>query len=489
MKLARPLELEPRQPAAAGMTLGQQGARIVFRKATRIAVGRDHLLNTIEFCIAPLVSAVSLWAVAAWYEGYLAPHYVILSIIVFSLMFPGSAHLTRSPWSVVRHILAGWGAVSGLLFLFGVASGYLEYFDRRLLLTWWWVAPMTEFGAHMLLRLAAPKVIALQGTTRRAVVAGLNAQSLELATRLSADPYLPVRVVGFFDDRNDQRVNQPGKHALLGGILALPRFARDHQIDLIYISLPMASQPRILLLLDELRDTTASIYFVPDVFVTDLIQGRIDSVGGLPVVAVCDTPYSGLDGILKRTADMVLSSLILILLSIPLLVIALAVKISSPGPAIFKQRRYGLDGQEIIVYKFRTMSVTEDGATIEQAHKLDPRVTPLGRFLRRTSLDEFPQFLNVLQGHMSIVGPRPHAVAHNELYRKLIKGYMQRHKVKPGITGWAQVNGYRGETESLEKMKGRIDFDLEYLRNWSLRFDFYIIARTIWVVLSQKNAC
>jgi putative colanic acid biosynthesis UDP-glucose lipid carrier transferase len=249
----------------------------------------------------------------------------------------------------------------------------------------------------------------------------------------------------------------------------------------------MASQPRILSLLDELRDTTASIYFVPDIFVTDLIQGRVDSVGGMPVVAVCETPFSGLHGVIKRASDIVLSLLIVALISLPLLIIALAVKLSSPGPAIFKQRRYGLDGQEIIVYKFRSMTVIEDGVAIQQAQKHDKRITALGRFLRRTSLDELPQFFNVLQGRMSIVGPRPHAVSHNEMYRKLIKGYMQRHKVKPGITGWAQVNGYRGETETLEKMKARIDYDLDYLRNWSLRLDLYIIARTVWVVLREKT--
>ena len=182
------------------------------------------------------------------------------------------------------------------------------------------------------------------------------------------------------------------------------------------------------------------------------------------------------------------ASLILALVSPLLLIIALAIKLSSPGPVIFKQRRYGLDGREIIVYKFRTMTVCEDGAAIDQARKQDTRMTPLGRFLRRMSLDEFPQFFNVLQGRMSIVGPRPHAVAHNEMYRKLIKGYMLRHKVKPGITGWAQVNGYRGETETLDKMSGRIDYDLDYLRNWSLRLDLYIVAKTVWVVLTRKNA-
>jgi putative colanic acid biosynthesis UDP-glucose lipid carrier transferase len=274
----------------------------------------------------------------------------------------------------------------------------------------------------------------------------------------------------------------------LGKISTLPGYARANQIELIYISLPMASQPRILSLLDALRDTTASIYFVPDIFVTDLIQGRMDSVSGLPIVAVCESPFSGFGGLIKRASDILLSLLILALIAVPLLIIALAVKWSSPGPIIFKQRRYGVDGKEITVYKFRTMTVSEDGPTIRQARKEDTRMTPLGRWLRKFSLDELPQFFNALQGSMSIVGPRPHAVAHNEMYRKLIKGYMVRHKVKPGITGWAQVNGLRGETETLDKMKTRIDFDLDYLRNWSLRLDLYIIARTVWVVLAKMNA-
>ena len=163
-------------------------------------------------------------------------------------------------------------------------------------------------------------------------------------------------------------------------------------------------------------------------------------------------------------------------------------KLESPGPAIFRQRRYGLDGDEIVVYKFRSMAVTQDGSVIEQAKKGDLRVTRLGGFLRRTSLDELPQFFNVLQGRMSVVGPRPHAVAHNELYRKVIKGYMVRHKVRPGITGWAQVNGQRGETDTLEKMQARIDFDLDYLRNWSLQLDFYIVFKTIKLIFNDRSA-
>ena len=171
-----------------------------------------------------------------------------------------------------------------------------------------------------------------------------------------------------------------------------------------------------------------------------------------------------------------------------MVLIALAVRLTSPGPILFKQRRYGLNGQEILVYKFRSMRVTEDGDTVKQATKNDSRITPVGAFLRKSSLDELPQFLNVLQGRMSLVGPRPHAVAHNELYRKLISGYMLRHKVKPGITGWAQINGYRGETDTLEKMQQRINYDLEYLRNWSLSLDLQILIKTALVFLRDQNA-
>ena len=250
----------------------------------------------------------------------------------------------------------------------------------------------------------------------------------------------------------------------------------------------MIARPRILQILDALKDTTASIYFVPDMFITDLIQGRSDSVCGVTVISVCDTPFHGGSGIIKRISDIILSLLILVVISPAMLVIGLLVKLGSPGPAIFKQRRYGLDGEEILVYKFRSMAVTEDGPTIQQASRNDLRVTRLGAFLRRTSLDELPQFINVLQGRMSVVGPRPHAVAHNEVYRTLIKGYMVRHKVRPGITGWAQVNGLRGETDTLDKMQARIDFDLDYLRHWSLQLDMFIILKTIRLVFKDSAA-
>jgi putative colanic acid biosynthesis UDP-glucose lipid carrier transferase len=272
---------------------------------------------------------------------------------------------------------------------------------------------------------------------------------------------------------------------MLGSVETLAEYVKTHKVDLIYLALPLGSQPRINKLLDDLCDTTASVYFCPDIFLFDLIQARMDTIGGLPVLAVCETPFYGVNGIVKRVSDVILASLILLLIAPVMAAIALGVKLSSPGPVLFRQRRYGLDGQEILVYKFRSMTVTEDGPVVKQATKNDARVTRFGAFIRRTSLDELPQFVNVLQGRMSIVGPRPHAVAHNEMYRKLVKSYMIRHKVKPGITGWAQVNGLRGETDTVEKMKARIEYDLDYLRHWSLGLDLSIIWRTIFVVFKK----
>jgi len=291
-----------------------------------------------------------------------------------------------------------------------------------------------------------------------------------------------------FDDRRPERRTDMAGVPTVGNLSALAEYVKTNGVDLIYVTLPMASQPRIINLLNQLRDTTASIYFVPDIFMFDLIQARVDTLNGIPVVAVCETPFYGFSGVIKTMSDFAIAALALIVTAPLMLVIAVGVKLSSPGPVLFRQHRYGLDGKQISVYKFRTMKVLEDGKEVRQATKDDQRITPFGRFLRRSSLDELPQFVNVLQGRMSVVGPRPHAVAHNETYRKLIDGYMVRHKVKPGVTGWAQVNGFRGETDTVDKMQQRIAYDLAYLRNWSLRLDLVIILKTMLLMFRDKRA-
>jgi putative colanic acid biosynthesis UDP-glucose lipid carrier transferase len=452
-----------------------------------IAVGRNRLLNLMEMTKEPLVLVLSLWAVTLVLEGRVRAPEVVLGFVVFSLTFPSASRLSQAPALAVRDLLVGWVTVSGLLLFFGYATGYIDYFYRSTLVAWWCVAAAGLMASHFLLLLAAPALRRLDGSSR-ALVAGINEPGLELARRLREDMYTSVEMLGFADDRQSARLAGADAQKRLGSIGELPQLVKRERADIVYLALPMTSQPRVLALLEALRDTTASVYFVPDMFVGDLIQGRIDSVSGMPVVAICDTPFAGVDAFIKRTSDIVLSLLILALIAPLLAGLAAAVKLSSPGPALFRQRRYGMAGEEVIVYKFRTMRVMEDGADIRQCACGDPRVTRLGGFMRRMSLDELPQFVNVLQGRMSIVGPRPHAVAHNEMYRKLINGYMLRHKVRPGITGWAQVNGWRGETDSLDKMRARVAYDLDYLRNWSLRLDLYIIARTIGAVLSGRNA-
>jgi putative colanic acid biosynthesis UDP-glucose lipid carrier transferase len=444
----------------------------------------------LQAAVDPAVAIGMLAVTTAVFGGRFDGPCLILSLLVFAMTFPGSLARERydggaaGAGDLMLDVLAGWLAVVALLLFLGWASRTLGAFDQRVLLTWALATPVALFAAHQTVPWLLPRVLAGQGLQKTAVIAGANELGRGLAARVRANPVHGVRIAGYFDDRGANRINEP----VLGSIGSLADYVRANRVDIIYIALPMASQPRIVKLLEDLRDTTASIYFVPDIFVFDLIQARVDALGDLPLVAVCETPFYGFNGLIKRVSDFIIAAAILVLISPLMLAIAIGVKLSSPGPVLFKQRRYGVDGRQILVYKFRSMTVTEDGAVVKQATRGDARITPFGAFLRRTSLDELPQFINVLQGTMSVVGPRPHAVAHNELYRKLIRGYMIRHKVKPGITGFAQVHGLRGETDTVEKMKARIEYDLAYLRDWSLLLDLQIILKTVVVVLRKQNA-
>jgi putative colanic acid biosynthesis UDP-glucose lipid carrier transferase len=325
---------------------------------------------------------------------------------------------------------------------------------------------------------------------RKFAIVGVNDLAVRLARNLEDSPEFGLQLTGFFDDRPSSRtVDLPedvGRK--LGNIRQLVELARRGEVHRIYITLPMRAENRIRDLLNQLTDTTASVYIVPDFFVFELLHSRWTDINGLPAVSVFENPFYGVDGMAKRLCDVALASLMLAIAAGPMLVISALIKLTSPGPVFFRQRRYGLDGREIRVWKFRSMRVCENGPSLQQASRQDPRVTPLGAILRRTSLDELPQLFNVLDGSMSLVGPRPHANAHNEQYRRLIPGYMLRHKVKPGITGLAQVLGWRGETDTLDKMSNRIQCDLQYIREWSLWLDLKILFKTLVVVWSRHNA-
>jgi putative colanic acid biosynthesis UDP-glucose lipid carrier transferase len=429
------------------------------------------------------------WAFDEEFTGY----YLVLLVITFfvsTYIFEQTSNYGK--WrkghmlAYMRDTLFGWLIVVVILLFLNYAADFSHHFSEQVVVSWFIATPIGLMANHVLMSKFVDRS-RRKGGLRSAVVVGANETSLTLVQNVADYPHLSIDFRGYFEDRGEgRRIGGFGPH--LGDLKDVADYVRKNHTDMIFISLPMSAQPRIRDILDQLHDATASIYFLPDVHIFDLMQAHFNSVGGVPVVAICDSPYVGIDQILKSVSDFVLASLILLVTSPILLTIAVLIKVTSPGPVMFRQRRYGLNGEEILVCKFRTMTVTEDGAKIEQAHLNDPRITRVGAFLRRTSLDELPQFINVLQGKMSIVGPRPHAVAHNELYRKLIRGYMLRHKVKPGITGWAQVNGLRGETETLEKMQARIEYDLAYLKNWSLSLDLWIILLTIGVVLKRDNA-
>ncbi|MGA2840548.1 MAG: undecaprenyl-phosphate glucose phosphotransferase [Steroidobacteraceae bacterium] len=400
-----------------------------------------------------------------------------------------SSQLTSARVSAVVDVIFRWLVLLAVLLAIGyVTKSPLQDYPRRVFLTWAAATPVVLILATLAMQELMRRFLLNAFDSRKAVVAGYNSSSLELTRRLRINPGMRLEVAGFFDDRSSDRLGLEPDAKLIGGLSDLGSYVKENRTDVIFIALPIRHIKRVMNLLDDLRDTTASIYYVPDVFVFDLIQARSGEIHGIPVVAMCETPFYGYRGIAKRVTDIVLSLMILLMLLPLLALVAVMVKLSSPGPIIFKQRRYGLDGREIAVYKFRTMRVTEDGPQIRQASKTDSRVTRVGGMLRRTSLDELPQLINVLQGRMSLVGPRPHAVAHNEEYRKLIKGYMVRHKVLPGITGLAQVNGCRGETSELKDMEARVNYDLDYLRHWTPMLDFKIILLTVIKIFRDDKA-
>jgi putative colanic acid biosynthesis UDP-glucose lipid carrier transferase len=438
--------------------------------------------------LEPAITVLVFMAANAYFDEPINRPELTLMLLVFALTFPGRNRFRENLIAAGVDIVSSWVILVAILALCAYATRSLGYFDDNALLAWVVVTPVLQWLAVWIGR----RVVRYHGSQpearRSAVVVGAGALGVKVARALVDSEDQGIDFVGYFDDRTDDRVHEIASKQRLGGLKDVAEYIRQHAIREVFITLPLGSQPRIVELLENVQGTTASLYFVPDVFGISIIQGRLQDMNGVPVVGICETPFTGTNELMKRVSDIVLASLIIILISPVLLALAIGVKLSSRGPVIFRQRRNGLDGDEITVYKFRSMRAQDDGPVVRQATKNDPRITPFGAFLRRTSLDELPQFFNVLQGRMSIVGPRPHAVAHNEEYRRIIKAYMVRHKVKPGITGWAQVNGHRGETDTIEKMQARVEYDLEYLRNWSLGLDLQIIVRTIRLVFFDRNA-
>jgi len=393
-------------------------------------------------------------------------HYIIRltqAIFVVLMMMAGLAFLTKTGETFSRSWFMTWALFSLMLLI------------------------LFRFSIHLMVR-----IMRAHGWNERCVIIiGAGKLGIQLAESVQQALWTGFKVIAFLDD------NATLKPAKIAGIpvYTLPADMSDYlkkspeAVDEIWLALPLRAENRVKELLYELRHHTLAIRFTLDVFGLDLMNHSITNLAGFPTLNLNASPMIGMNRIIKAIEDRLLAALILIAVSPVMLLIAIGVKLSSKGPVLFKQQRHGWDGHIIDVYKFRTMYLhQEKEGLVTQATALDPRVTLFGRLLRRTSLDELPQFYNVLQGSMSIVGPRPHAILHNEYYKDSIKAYMQRHKVKPGITGWAQVNGWRGETEQLEKMKKRIEYDLYYIENWSLALDLKIIILTLFNGFLNKNA-
>ena len=459
-----------------------------FQTVTNIA---SHVLDAM-IIIASLYMSVLIMEVV-WLPLFSVAS--LLAVVVFFLAagaMEGYNHSWRSvsmPRAALT-VLHAWGWVVVVLLLLAYATKTSSEFSRRAVTMWLVLAPTLMIGWRVLMRLLQMHFQALQGRTKRVVIAGAGKLGRQLADAIRVHPEIGLVVEAFYDDElpPGEAPSADTNARVKGSLEQLVADARAAQFDEIYLALPMHAEARIREILSDLADTSIPTYLVPDLFAFTLLHAQMADIAGTPVVSVYGSPHQGMGGVVKRLEDLILGSLILCLMAVPMLLIGLAIRLTSRGPVIYKQRRYGLSGEPVMVWKFRTMTVCEDDDQVTQARRHDPRVTPLGAILRRFSLDEFPQFFNVLKGDLSIVGPRPHAVTHNEQYRKVIPGYMLRHIVKPGITGWAQVNGWRGETRSLVQMEKRIEYDLEYIRNWSVWLDLKIIFLTTFRVFSEAKA-
>ncbi|WP_020405758.1 undecaprenyl-phosphate glucose phosphotransferase [Hahella ganghwensis] len=383
-----------------------------------------------------------------------------------------------------------WFEVLLVLLAVGFALKSTEYFSRKALAFWATLSPLLLIGLRASVRGVLRKMRSVGRNSRSIVIAGAGVLGLELAKLIGESPWMGMNIKGFYDDKLDLGTKPIHNLDLevIGPLKQLPVDIHHYRYDEVFIALPMQAENSVKELVSKLADSTIQVQYVPDIFTFNLINSRIRHIGGFPIISVYDSPLDTVGRIIKRGEDIFIGGLILALIFIPMLIIAFLIKCTSRGPVFFKQRRYGLNGEEIWVWKFRTMSVCEDGYVIHQVKKDDCRITRLGSVLRKCSLDELPQFINVIKGSMSIVGPRPHAVAHNELYRKEIEGYMQRHMIKPGITGWAQINGWRGETDTLDKMTKRVEHDMHYIRNWSIWLDIKIILLTLIKGFINRNA-
>lgn len=444
--------------------------------------------------------------------GAVPDHYQLLALVAGALIWVtyqwSGVYVYRRTVGLLEEVAAlarPWFLVFVLLTVLGFITKTSALFSREVLLAWAVLGFAAQIGVHGAVRYGLRTARANGRNIRRAILIGTKPLAQAFADRIAANPWLGIKVIGCIEDAHWERrrraapisvdrrrrrtLDAPASIRMLGSTEALAAVLKRYAPDQVYITLPNYSAADLAQLYRTAMDSNIDIHWVPDLSNFVLVNHCVRELDGQPILCLSDSPMHGPRFAVKWLEDKILAVIFLVLLAVPMAIIALGVKLSSPGPVLFKQRRHGLDGSEFVLWKFRTMRPhIEVPGSVTQARMDDARVTRFGAFLRRTSLDELPQFINVLQGRMSIVGPRPHAIEHNNHYRQEIEAYMLRHRIKPGITGWAQVNGWRGQTETVDKMAERLRYDMYYLNNWSVWFDMRIILMTIREMASGRNA-
>lgn len=416
---------------------------------------------------------------------------IVLTTLLALMIFPVS-RIYRS-WrgeSLIVEIARVWAAWAGVLVALFVLSWMMKITGTysRLWLAGWFAAAAVLFAVHRLASRRMLGYIRARGMdTRQVVLVGATHAGRKIVEATRNSPWMGLDVIGYVETPHDQ-----------GPIDDLPRLGNLDDLitrgdamgcEQLWIALPMRAEDDIRRIATALNDTAATVRLIPDLFGYELLNQKTSELAGIPIITLRGSRITGHARLVKAVEDRVLSALILALISPLLVLLAIGVKLSSKGPILFKQKRHGLGGRQVEVWKFRSMRLHDEArGVVTQATRHDPRITRFGNFMRRTSLDELPQFINVLRGDMSIVGPRPHAVEHDYHYRQLVPDYALRNHVKPGITGWAQVNGLRGETETVDKMARRIEYDMAYIQTWSVQLDVRIIVKTALIGFLGKNA-
>ena len=482
--------VSPDRATGSQSALGGQTAAGPFIRSKRVIA--DSVAAS-DFLAVAAASLIAKWAYVDQFLGseqgidsYLAAGLIgaLIAFMSFRNQNLYTFDTLASMRGTVRRVAVGLAAAAASLIFAAYVFKISAHFSRGWFIGWFALSGALLISGHFMVSRLLRRWMRAGFFSRNIAIYGSGEIAERLIEQLSFKSDGP-RLIGVFDD---QPSGASSRIAVAGGLSNLISLAQAERVDEVVIAIPLSQDRRIGRLVEELAVLPADIRLCPDQTAFRMRPTGIVNYDGVPLLEIVRRPLDHWGPLIKAFEDRILAALLLAAAAPFLVLIAIAIRLDSEGPVLFRQRRHGFNHQVITVLKFRTMHVAEDGPVVRQARQNDARVTRVGRFLRRTSLDELPQLINVLRGDMSLVGPRPHALAHNEHFSSLVEHYARRHKMKPGITGWAQVNGCRGETDTQEKMRKRIELDLYYIENWSLWFDIRILALTPFLGLFHKNA-